>query len=220
MDRFAVNEARMLYFHRVLVDQARRTPNLVARAVEALPGLRQRSPAQEALWDRWEVLLAAGLDVVAKAVLADSVEAGSLRATSPLAEILEPEERNALWQRVGLQQFAAYYLAAIEDLGLSLEEESAIVGIGIEELSGWSDAPPLAMTQGTLDALKMVIAIQRALATILPEPDERRAWLRGHVDAFAASPVAVLTNGGGAIVQAWLTAQVQPLLGAEDRPSH
>lgn len=154
MDRFAVNESRMLYFHRVLVDQARLSPGLMARARAALPEMRRRNPGLAATWEQWEGLLASGLDAIERAVLADGAQAGLLRANSPLAEILEAEERNALWQRVGLQQFAAYYLGAVDDLGLSLEEEAAITGLAIAELEGWLDRPPLTMTAGALEALK------------------------------------------------------------------
>lgn len=220
MDRFAVNESRMLYFHRVLIDQARLSPGLVARARAALPAMRERTPALAGTWDQWEVLLTAGLDAVEQALLADGAHAGLLRANSPLADILEAEERNALWQRVGLQQFAAYYLGAVEDLGLSLEEEAAITGLPVAELEGWSEAPPLTMTQGVLETLKTVIAIQRALAALYPERETRQAWLRGHVDAFAATPVAILVNGGGDLVQQYLAAAVQPRLDRDHLPSH
>lgn len=220
MDRFAVNESRMLYFHRVLVDQARRTPGLLARAQAVLPAMRERAPALASMWDQWDVLLTAGLDAIEQALLAEGAHAGLLRANSPLAEILESEERNALWQRVGLQQFAAYYLGAVADLGLSLEEEAAITGLPAAELEGWTEAPPLTMTQGVLDALKMVIAIQRALASLYPESEIRQDWLRGHVDAFSASPITLMVNGGGALVQQYLVEAVQPHLDRENLPSH
>lgn len=220
MDRFAVNESRMHYFHRVLIDQARRTPGLIARALEALPELRRRRPAQEALWAEWTALLEAGMDAVEDAVLAPGAHAGLLRANSPLAEILEAGERNALWQRVGLQQFAAYHLGAVADLDLTPEEESAIVGLDEGTLEGWREAPPLTMTAGTLDALKVVIATQRALATLYPDQDVRRQWLRAHVDAFAARPIDLLVNGGGALVQQYLAQAVHAVLEPKDLPSH
>jgi hypothetical protein len=220
MDRFAVNESRMLYFHRVLIDQARRSPGLIARARPALAGMRLRAPALATLWDQWEGLLAAGLDAIEQALLADGAQAGLLRANSPLAEILEAEERNALWQRVGLQQFAAYYLGAVQDLGLSLDEEAAITTLDVTELESWSEAPPLSMTQAALDALKMVIAIQRALTALFPEQDMRQAWLRGHVDSFAARPIDMLVGGGGDLVQSYLAAAVQPNLDRETLPSY
>lgn len=220
MDRFAVNESRMHYFHRVLVDQARRTPNLLVRAAEALPEMRRRQPGQQALWDEWQSLLDDGIDAIAEAVLADGAHAGLLRANSPLLEILEAGERNALWQRVGLQQFAAYYLGAVADLDLVPDEESAIVGLDPGTLLGWREAPPLTMTQGTLDALKVVIAVQRALAALYPEQALRRQWLRGHVDAFSARPIDLLVNGGGALVQHHLAEIVRPRLDQTDLPSH
>lgn len=219
MDRFAVNESRMLYFHRVLIDQARRSPGLVVRARAALTEIRAGAPAQAAVWDQWEVLLEAGPDAIEQALMADGAPAGLLRANSPLAEILEADERNALWQRVGLQQFAAYYLGAVQDLGLSLDEEAAVTGLGVAELEGWSEAPPLSMTQSALDALKMVIAVQRALTALFPEPEMRRAWLRGKVDAFAARPIDMLVDGGGDVVQHYLMAAVQPNLDHETLPS-
>lgn len=220
MDQFAVNESRMLYFHRVLLDQARLSPGLVRRAVEALPDMRGRVPTLAATWTEWEGLLAAGLDAVAAATLADSAQAGLLRAHSPLAEILDADERNALWQRVGLQQFAAYYLAAVADLGLSLDEEAAITGLPEAELAGWGDVAPLSMTRGTLDALKIVIAVQRSLSLLYPEAAQRQAWLRQPSAAFPAGPLAAMLTGGGAAVQDMLAATVTPGLGRDVMPSH
>lgn len=220
MDPFAVTESRLRYFHRVLLDQARRTPALVQRASRALPGLKQRAPALAAVWDDWEGLLAAGLDAVEAATAPDTPQAGLLRAHSPLAEILDMDERNALWQRVGLQQIAAYYLEAVEDLRLSLDEEAAITGMAEDELAGWSDTPPMAMTRGALDALKMVIAIQRALLVLHPDVQDRRAWLRAPCDGLAGSPIDVLVAGGGERVQDHLAQWVRPVLGADSLPSH
>lgn len=220
MAHFAVDESRMLYFHRVLLDQARRTPGLMPRAVAALPAMRDRVPALAGMWDEWEALLAAGLSAVEAAILVDTARAGLLRANSPLAEILDSDERNALWQRVGLQQIAAYYLTAVADLGLSLDEEAAITGLSEDELASWAAAPPLTMSQGTLDALKTIIAVQRALAALHPEPDQRQAWLRQPNDAFPATPLAALTGGDATSVQQELAAAVQPGLSREAMPSH
>lgn len=220
MAHFAVDESRMLYFHRVLLDQARRTPNLVLRAVAALPAMRDRVPGLAGMWREWDALLAAGLSAIEAAILADTAQAGLLRANSPLAEILDADERNALWQRVGLQQLVAYYLAAVTDLGLSLDEEAAITGLSEDELAGWADAPPPTLSRRTLDALKTIIAVQRALAALHPVPDQRQAWLRQPNDTFPATPLAALTGGDAALVQQMLAAAVQPGLSREAMPSH
>jgi hypothetical protein len=215
MDRFAVTESRTLFFHRILVDQIRHSPGLLERARAALPGLAAR-PAGD-VWDRWAGLLAASFDQLAAAVLEDSPQGGLLRAHSPLMAVLSDDERNSLWQRVGLQQVVAYALAAAADLGLSLAEEAAALGDGTAD---WHRAPPATLTVEAMEPLKQIIAIQRALTTLLPDGDARRAWLRAPHPDFAARPLDILINGGGALVQHALAEAVRPRLDRGDLPSH
>lgn len=220
MDRFAVNEGRMLYFHRVALDQARRSPGLLGRARRELERLRSQRPESEGVWKEWEGLLDGGLDAMAAAVLADTPQGGLLRANSPLTEGLAPEERNALWQRVGLQQFAAYYLIAVADLALTVDEQAAITGVAADTLAAWRETPPLTMTQNVLDELKLVVGLQHALEMLYPDTEVRRSWLRSHVDALSARPIDILTNGDGDMLQRTLVAAVQPLLKDNELPSH
>lgn len=220
MDRFAVNEGRMLYFHRILVDQARHSPGLIDRARDHLSHLRATRPDPHGVWAEWAELLDGGMDALAGAVLVDTPRGGLLRANSPLAEILEPEEKNALWQRIGLHQFTALYLQAARDLGLTIEEQAAILDVPPSQLADWRDGPPPAMDAALMDRLKPVIGIHRALEKLFPEPDFRRAWLRSPIDLFAQVPLALLMSGQGGIVQAHLTAALAPMLQDSDRPSH
>ncbi|MGE5545443.1 MAG: hypothetical protein ACM33T_00985 [Solirubrobacterales bacterium] len=220
MDRFAVDEGRMLYFHRVLIEQARQSPGLIARAQDSLARMRGRRPDAAAMWDQWETLLAGPLDALATTVCAASAQAGLLRANSPLADALAPEERNALWQRIGLHQFAALYLQAAKDLGLTTEEQGAILAVPADSLAAWRDGPPVSMSAATLDGLKLVVAIHRGLERLFDDADLRRAWLRARVDVLPAPPIDLLTSGRGGLLQAYLTAALQPLIPDSDRPSH
>lgn len=220
MDRFAVNESRMLYFHRVLLDQARQSPQLIERAARRLEHMRQTRPDPQGIWAEWAQLLDGCLDALAAAVLADTPRGGLLRANSPLAEALAPEEKNMLWQRIGLHQFTALYLRAARDLALTVDEQAAVLGVAAEQLAEWRDGPPATMAGRLLEPLKQVVAVHRALEKLFPEPDFGRAWLRSHNDLFAATPLELLMNGRGAVVQAHLTAALVPLLQDGDRPSH
>ncbi|MGE5504885.1 MAG: hypothetical protein ACM31L_10720 [Actinomycetota bacterium] len=219
MDRFAVNELRMLYYHRVLLDQLGRTPALRERALSTLDHMKAGGDPHGVMAE-WAALLAGDPVALAAAVLADTPRGGLLRANSPLAEALSGDERNALWQRVGLQQFAALFLEAADDLGLSSDERAAVLGLPVEEACDWNRAPPLTMTGAVLDGCKQVLAVHRALARLFPDREGRRQWLLSSVDGLPARPVDLLTQGRGEAVQAYLTRAVQPLLGAEDVPSH
>ncbi|CAA7621379.1 hypothetical protein MTBLM5_40117 [Magnetospirillum sp. LM-5] len=208
MDRFTVSEARLLFFHRVLIEQAIATPGLIERALARL-----RPAGDEA----WRDLLDGPFERLAEAVLEASPQGGLLRAQSPLMAALSDQERNALWQRVGLQQVVAYAQAACADLGLSPEEELAVMG---EEASRWHQAPPQALTAQQLEPLKQIIAIQRALATLEPDHQRRRDWLRQPHPAFSVAPIDILVNGGGEFLQHGLAEMVRPHLSAGDVPAH
>jgi hypothetical protein len=208
MDRFAVSEARLLFFHRVLIDQAQTMPTLLDRARERL------QPSGD---EAWRALLDGPFENLTAAVLEDSPQGGLLRARSPLMAALSDLERNALWQRVGLQQVVAYAQAASADLGLSEQEEQAVLG---DDATGWHQAPPLALTARQLEPLKQLIAIQRALAMLEPDPQRRREWLRHPHPAFSVAPIDVLVNGGAEFLQHGLAEMVRPQLSAGDVPAH
>ncbi len=219
MDRFAVNESRMLYFHRLVLDQARRSPGLVERARSRLAQMRAARPDAAALLDEWEQLLAGGVDALA-AVLADTPHGGLLRANSPMVDGLAAEERNALWQRVGLQQFVAYFLAAADDFDLDLDEQAAVAGLPVAAMAEWYRAPPLDLAQSTLDALKRLVGLRHALERLYPDRDARRAWLRRPDDRLAARPLDLLLRGDAALLHDAVAAAARPLLGPGDVPSH
>ncbi len=220
MDRFTINESRMLYFHRVVLDEARRTPSLIDRARAILGGMRDRRPDTHGVWAEWETLLDGSIDQMAVAVLGSSARAGLLRANSPIIEGLAPEERNALWQRVGLQQFVAYFMAAAEDLALSVEEQATIAMVPVEVVERWREAPPLTITSRSLEALKVIVGLRHSLAMLYPDGDVRRSWLRSHVDSFAGRPIDILLNGDGPTLQAYVLEAVQPHLTSADMPSY
>lgn len=220
MDRLAVNESRMLYFHRILVAEARRSPALLDRARAELARRHAQRSDPHGVWAEWMELLDGPFEALAEAVLADTPRGGLLRANSPLADCLGAEEKNALWQRIGLHQFVAMYLQAAADLQLTVEEQAAITGQPAEEVAGWRAAAPAMMAAEVLDALKMVVGIHRGLERLFPDADTRRSWLRGQVDLFAGRPVDLMRAGEGGKVQAYLTAASRPLIADSDRPSH
>lgn len=208
MDRFTVSEARLLFFHRVLIDQAKAMPTLMERARSRL------GPDSD---ETWRALLDGPFERLAEAVLEASPQGGLLRAQSPLMAALSDLERNALWQRVGLQQVVAYAQAACADLGLSAAEEQAVMG---DDAAKWQQAPPLALTARELEPLKQIIAIQRALAMLEPDLQRRRAWLRQPHPAFSVAPIDILVNGGADVLQHGLAEMVRPQLSAGDVPAH
>lgn len=214
MDRLAIDEARMLYFHRVLVDEASRSVGLIARAQALLGGTHDSVRAE------WTALLDGGVEVIAQAALADTIRGGALRAHSPLAAALSDAERNALWARVGLHQFTAIYLDAVQDLGLSDDEQAAVLGIDASELEDWRRAAPLTMAASVLDGLKLLIAVQRSLGRLYPDQETRRGWLRAHAESFAARPIDILASGHGTALQHHLTAALMPLINDNERPSN
>jgi hypothetical protein len=215
MDPFAVTESRTLFFHRVLLEQIERSPALLERARAALPDLAPRAP--QAVRDRWQALLSGPVTAMAAAILDEGPDGGMLRAHSPLLAAMSDAERNSLWQRVGMQQIVAYGLAAAADLGLSPEEEAAVLG---EAAAQWHQAPPATLTVEAMDPLKQIIAIQRALAVLVPDGHDRQAWLRTPHPAFGARPVEILTNGGAALLQQGLAEMVRPHLDRRDLPAH
>jgi len=150
MDNFLVGERRSLEFHTVVLDLLRDHPNLIERARQALAKTRAGHPNPDGVLDRWRTLLDGTPEAMAPALLADDPAGGLLRANSPFNGLFSIEERNAVWQRVGLRQFARLFLDAADDLALSAAELARIVGIAAEELEDWRRNP--AADPGRLDA--------------------------------------------------------------------
>ncbi|MHA1597854.1 MAG: hypothetical protein ACTSV1_03960, partial [Alphaproteobacteria bacterium] len=137
MGPFHLTEQKALNFHQALVGLLRSHPNLRTRALAELERMRDASPAQVELCDRWAALLDLTLEDMAEVILADTADGGLLRAHSPFTDALTATERNAVWQRIGLVQFMRHYTNAADDLALDLSEQAAITGIAIEELTHW-----------------------------------------------------------------------------------
>ena len=51
---FELTEEKALLFHRALIGLLRDHPNLIPRARDTLMTSREKNPAQETVWDRWE----------------------------------------------------------------------------------------------------------------------------------------------------------------------
>jgi hypothetical protein len=209
MDSLSIGEGRMLYFHRVLLDQAEETPDLMERARERLAAVPEGQG--------WADLLAGPFEAMRAAVLEDSPRGGVLRAQSPLMAVLTQSERNILWQRVGLQQMVAYGQAAAADLGLTDAEQAALFG---DHSASWRGKAPQSMAESGLAALKQIISIQRSLCVLYPEVEMRRDWLRAFAAELGAAPLQFLVNGGAEIVQHALAEKVRPLVDRADLPSH
>ncbi|CCQ74282.1 antitoxin Xre/MbcA/ParS toxin-binding domain-containing protein [Magnetospira sp. QH-2] len=219
MADFMFPEAQALHFHKVLLHQIVTSPNLLARAREELKGLRSRKQGLAETWDRWAILLDADLEVMAPQILANTPDGGLLRANSPLYECLVEEERKALWQRVGLQQFVIYFHQAVDDLGLSEEDQIRITGLGATELAQWRQDLPATMKASVMDKLKSVVSIHRALVGFTQSPDQRRAWLDEDNGNLGGRPAALLTEGRLHDVEDYLIAAVQARMTNADRPS-
>ncbi|MCP5371429.1 MAG: DUF2384 domain-containing protein [Hyphomicrobiales bacterium] len=196
MDSFLVGEQRTLEFHIVVLDLVLEHPNLIDRARQALARMAPRHPNPDGVIDRWRDLLDGPASALAPALLTDDPAGGLLRANSPFNGLFSTAERNAVWQRVGLRQFARLFLQAGDDLDLSPVELAAIVGVAVDELGRWRRNPPQTMAQSTLERLKQVLSVQRSLAALLPDRPDRHAWLRGENNILGARPVDLLLHGG------------------------
>ncbi|GAB6053453.1 hypothetical protein JCM17960_22730 [Magnetospira thiophila] len=219
MADFMFSEAQTLHFHRVLLHQMVETPNLLRRAREELDKLRQRQATYASTWDRWAELLAGGLERIAPEVLSNSPAGGLLRAHSPLYECLVEAERKALWQRVGLQQFVQYFHEAVDDLGISRDEQTQMIGVAGEVLADWRLELPSTMTASVMNQLKSVVSIHRALVGFTQTAEQRRAWLMESNGNLEGRPVDLLTGGRLHDVEDYLIAAVQARMTNADRPS-
>jgi len=195
MDNFLVGERRSLEFHTVVLDLLRDHPNLIERARQALAKTRAGHPNPDGVLDRWRTLLDGTPEAMAPALLADDPAGGLLRASSPFNGLFSIEERNAVWQRVGLRQFARLFLDAADDLALSAAELARIVGIAAEELEDWRRNPPQTLAASTLERLKQLVSVQRSLAALLRQRADRHAWLRGDNNILGARPIDLLLGG-------------------------
>ncbi|MBF0335255.1 MAG: hypothetical protein HQL40_16675 [Alphaproteobacteria bacterium] len=213
-------EDRNLFLHRVILDEASRHASLIERALAELPRLRTERPRLAKVWERWAELLVLPFDEMAAGVLSMDADGGLLRANSPFLMALDATERNALWQRVGLQQFTAFFLMACDDLAVDLDEQASIAGLEPEVVAGWRLVPPRSISGATLERLKDMVGLQRALARLYPDQDLRRTWLRSAVDSFPAPPIRLLLTDQAGMLREVLTAAVQSRLGPDDVPSH
>ncbi len=216
---FMFPEARALHFHRVALGQALQTPNLLRRARDILPRLRAARPNLADAWDRWAVALDLPPDRMAEDVLADTPTGGLLRAHSPLYECLTETERMALWQRVGLQQFVAYFQVAAEDLAWDDERQAAITGIDPKVLAAWRRELPITILASVMAVLKSVVSIHRALVGFTETPEARRAWLAEPNPNLGGRPIDLMGGGRLSEVEAYLVDAARDRLTRGDVPS-
>ncbi|MBC8339781.1 MAG: hypothetical protein ISR51_07285 [Rhodospirillales bacterium] len=215
---FELTEEKALLFHRALIGLLRDHPNLIPRARDTLMTSREKNPAQETVWDRWEALLDMPLDGMAGHILADTPDGGLLRAHSPFSKTLLAQERNAVWQRIGLMQFIGHFHAAADGLGLTVEEQAVLTGLQASELTGWKAVPPSTMETATLQHLKTVVSLHKAMTRIEANADVHRRWLRGMSETLGATPISLLLGGEMERVLDSLSGAVQLTMGPGDLP--
>ncbi len=218
MELFTLSEEKALLFHRALVGLIREQPGLLVRARSELESRRERSPGPENIRDRWAALLDKPLAELAPVILADTPDGGLLRAHSPLAAVVSPGERNALWRRIGLIQFFHHYLVAVDDLGLTGPEQAAITGLQEADLKRWRTTGPEAMPEQTLQRLKQVVALHKSLSGVSDSIDVRRGWLRRVSETLEAVPMDLLVEGEIARVVDSLAGAVRLTLSPAELP--
>lgn len=218
MEPFLLTEEKALVFHRAVLSVAREHGNLLVRAREELVGLRTSKPAQGDLWDRWAALLDMGIDAMSEPVLANTPDGGLLRAHSPFGQSLSKEERNAVWQRIGLAQFIGYFHNAANDLDLSAGERAMLTGIEAALLTEWAQLPPVELQKGELDKLKQVVSLHSALKNLSDDADVRRKWLRSTSETLAGVPLALMIAGDIERVMEHLVGAAQLTLGPDRYP--
>jgi len=218
MNMFELSEEKALLFHRALIGLADLHPDLIDRAVNQLDTFRMLDPDQTALWDRWAVLLALPISKMALHVLADDPDAGLLRANSPIGKALSATERNAVWQRIGLMQFVDHFLAAANDLGLSLSELATVTGVIETEIQEWHASGPQQVSPDTLRCLKQIVSLHTALSGLEGNQDARRRWLRRDSEALGDRPISLLLDGKADQLLDSVSGAVQLTLGDKDLP--
>jgi len=218
MDPFLLTEEKALVFHRALLSVARQHGNLLTRARAELDGLRTSRPAQDTLWDRWAALLDMSPDDMAPTVLAATPDGGLLRAHSPFGVSLSTQERNAIWQRIGLVQFVGFYYNATTDLALELAEQAILTGIEEAVLADWSTLPPLELHPDELNKLKQVVSLHNALKNLSEDGDIRRRWLRVDSETLGGTPISLMLAGDVERVMDHLVGAAQLTLGPDNYP--
>lgn len=219
MNQFLLTEEKALLFHRAILSVAREHGNLIVRARAELDTLRAKNAAQSDLWDRWAALLDMDLEPMSAAVLANTPDGGLLRAHSPFGLALSTQERNTIWQRIGLVQFVGYFMDAAEDLALESSEQAKLTGIDESLLTQWAASPPMELKKGDLDKLKQVVSLQSSLKGLAPDQDIRRRWLRVVSETLGGTPLDLMLAGDLERVMEHLTGAVQLTLGADKYPS-
>ena len=218
MNMFELSEGKALLFHQAIVELAHQHPNLIKRAITELEQFRKRLPDQMSIWDRWAALLEMPLDKMAEHVLANTPDGGLMRANSPLSNALSATERNSVWQRIGLMQFVRHYLNAAGELGLTVIEQAAITDLDDTEIDRWRTSGPTQLTAGTLDRLKQVVALHKALSGIEPNQEAQRRWLRSVSETIGATPISLLLDGEVNRVLEGLSGAAQLVLSPRDLP--
>lgn len=218
MNTFLFTEEKALLFHRAIVAAARTHPNLIERARTEVDRLRQKQPNHAQLWDRWAALLDQPLDTMMQTVLANTPDGGLLRAHSPLGAALSAQERNVMWQRIGLMQFVDHFFQAAEDLDLTPAEQATLSRHTEADLEGWRTLPPETMTKSDLDKFKQVVSLFNTLKSLSPDQNVRRRWLRTDSETLGGTPIDLLLAGEQDRVLEHLTGAAQLTLGPGDYP--
>ncbi len=218
MADFMLSEQRALDFHHAILETVPDHPNLIDRARKRLAALKESQADLAHIWEKWADILDSPIKDMARDVLADTPEGGLLRAHSPLDGMLSPEERNALWQRVGLRQFFRFFMDAASDMALSEDEQATLAGQDTETLAGWRESPPCTMTRETLERLKRVVSVHITLKELLTDMDGRRSWLRQESATLGARPIDLLMGEGVERLRDHLSGAVRLRLKPGDMP--
>ncbi len=196
MADFMLSEQRALDFHHAVLETMPDHPNLIDRARQRLAALKESRGDLNRVWEKWTDILDRPIEDMGRDILADTPEGGLLRAHSPLDGMLSVQERNALWQRVGLRQFFCFFMDAAADMALSEDEQASLAGQDPTTLAGWRESPPRTMTRETLERLKRVVSVHVTLKELLGDRESRRNWLRQESATLGACPIDLLMGEG------------------------